>query len=64
MISYQELGLEEGDWITYLPTNQVGIIKRILIQEEQSRYELKLMSPDCKIWVENPKEIKLMHPVV
>jgi hypothetical protein len=63
MISYQELGLEEGDWITYLPTNQFGIIKRIWIQEEQSRYELKLFKPDCKKWVDDPKEIKLVYPV-
>lgn len=63
MISYRELGLEEGDWIIYLPTNQVGIIKRIWIQEDQCRYELKLMNPDCKTWINSPKEIKLMHPV-
>ncbi len=62
--SYQEeLGLCEGDLVKYLPTEQIGSINRIWSNDDQERFELKLMSPDKKIWVEDRTEVELLCPV-
>ena len=56
------LGLTEGDIIEYTPTGQVGVISNIHYKEEGDLFELKVMSPDEKIWAES-SDIKLLCPV-
>lgn len=59
----EELGFCSGDIILYLPTNQLGVIKRIWNLQNHSRYEVKLLTPDKKLWVESKNELRLLNPV-
>lgn len=57
-----DLGLSEGDHILYIPTNQIGVIKRVWRQKDNDKYELKLLEPDQTLW-SLANQIKLITPV-
>lgn len=57
-----DLGLFEGDHILYIPTNQIGVIKRVWRQKDNDKYELKLLEPDQTLW-SLANQIKLITPV-
>jgi hypothetical protein len=57
----EELGLDEGDWIIHLPTNQVGLINRIFGEELDILYELKIQTPDKRV-ICHREDIKLIIP--
>lgn len=56
------LGLSEGDIIEYIPTGQLGIISKVHYLESGDQFQLKLMSPDQKLWAKQA-DIKLLCPV-
>jgi len=53
--------LDEGDLIIF--EEQLGIINRIWETEAGTKWELKLMSPDRKIWCNQIEKIELIVPV-
>lgn len=61
MLPDYDFGLDEGDWILYLPTKQVGMITAINAEYEILKFEVKIQNPDKRIICQK-ENLKLICP--